>query len=231
MILRPLHLPVVLALFIPTSSFADQTAKAEHGDHAAAPAGPTADQALASLKEGNARFVAGTSAHPDGTLARVHETAAGQKPFAVVLGCADSRTPPELLFDQGIGDLFVVRVAGNVSEPATIGSIEYAAEHLGVPLVVVLGHHGCGAVKATCEAKGPVEGNLGAIVKEIRPGVDAARKAPAKEGQVNDAVHANAARAADRLTQASPVLKKLVAEGKVRIITAVYDVATGTIEW
>jgi len=173
----------------------------------------TAEEALEELKEGNARFVA------------------GQKPEAVILGCADSRVPPEVIFDEGIGDLFVVRVAGNVSEPASLGSVEYAAEHLGVPLVVVLGHHKCGAVKATAEAKGKVEGNIGALVKEIQPAVAAARKHPGKEGLVDDAVHANVELVAAQLLSESPVLTHLVHQGKVKIVTAVYDLESGGIEW
>lgn len=191
----------------------------------------TADEALAELKAGNARFVAGRHESPNLTMERVKEVAAGQHPEAVILSCSDSRVPPELIFDEGIGDLFVVRVAGNVSEPASLGSVEYAAEHLGVPLVVVLGHHKCGAVKATAEAKGKPEGNIGALVKEIQPAVAAARKHPGKEGLVDDAVHANVALVAKELTSESPVMAHLVHEGKVRIVTAVYDLETGTVEW
>jgi len=149
----------------------------------------------------------------------------------VVLGCADSRTPPEVIFDQGIGDLFVVRVAGQVAEPATVGSIEYAVEHLGAALVVVMGHHRCGAVKATAEAEGPVGGNIGAIVEEIRPAVDHARRNPTREGLVDTAVHAHTARVASDLSAESPILRKLVEEGKIKVVTAVYDLAGGTIEW
>ena len=205
----------------------------EHGapPHATAKAGPSAEAALADLKEGNARFVAGRPNKGHQSLNRVKEVAKGQHPTAVILGCADSRVPPEVIFDQGIGDLFVVRVAGNIAEPATDGSIEYAAEHLGVPLVVVLGHHKCGAVKATAEAAGPVEGNIGALVREIRPAVEAAKAHPGKEGLVDTAVHENAARAAAQLTAGSPLLRHLVESGKVKIVTAVYDLEAGTIEW
>jgi carbonic anhydrase len=195
------------------------------------PAAPTADQALADLKAGNARFVAGKPQHPHQGLKRVKEVAASQHPEAIILGCADSRVPPEALFDKGIGDIFVVRVAGNVSEPATTGSVEYAAEHLHVPLVVVLGHHKCGAVKATVEATGPVEGNIGAIVKEIQPAVEAAKKSPGKEGLVDDAVHENTKLVAEELESESELLKNLVHEGKVKIVTAVYDLDSGKIEW
>jgi len=191
----------------------------------------TADEALAELKEGNARFIAGKHESPNLTMERVKEVVAGQHPEAIILACSDSRVPPEVIFDEGIGDLFVVRVAGNVSEPASLGSVEYAAEHLGVPLVVVMGHHKCGAVKATAEAKGKVEGNIGTLVKEIQPAVAEARKHPGTEGLVDDAVHANVALVAKQLTGESKVLAHLAHEGKVKIVTAVYDLETGAIEW
>jgi len=191
----------------------------------------TADEALVELKAGNARFMAGKHESPNLTMERVKEVVAGQHPEAVILSCSDSRVPPEVIFDEGIGDLFVVRVAGNISEPATTGSIEYAAEHLGVPLIVVLGHHKCGAVKATAEATGEPEGNIGSIVKELQPAVAAARAKPGKEGLVDDAVHANAEIVAAQLLSESPVLTHLVHGGKVKIVTAVYDLESGKIEW
>lgn len=205
-------------------------APAAASDHGAPRAGPGPDEVMAELRAGNARFVAGTPSHPRAGPDRVRELVAGQTPLAVVLGCSDSRVPPEILFDQGIGDLFVVRVAGNVSEPATTGSIEYAAEHLGTPLVVVLGHRGCGAVAATA-AGAPATGNLGAIVREIQPAVKAARKAPSGAGLVPDAVLLNARAAAGQLVSESPVLRRLVAAGKVRIAVAIYDLESGAVEW
>lgn len=218
-------LAVALAATLATAGLARAEAP-EAKDH-----GRRATEALAQLKAGNARFVAGKPAHPHQSAKRVKELAAGQKPEAVVLGCADSRVPPEVLFDMGLGDLFVVRVAGNVAEPATTGSIEYATEHLHVPLVVVLGHHKCGAVKATAEATGHVEGNIGAIVEELKPAVVAARIRPGSEGLVDDAVHHNARQVAEQLVYESPVIKHLVEKGEVRIVSAVYDLDTGKIEW
>jgi carbonic anhydrase len=204
-----------------------------HADaHGAAKAGPTADAVLKSLQDGNARFVAGKAKHPNENLARVKDTSAnGQHPGAIILGCSDSRVPPEIVFDAGIGDLFVARVAGNVAEEHTLGSIEYAAEHLGSKLIVVLGHHKCGAVKATADGAG-TEGNLGALVREIQPAVAAAKAAPAsKEGVVHDAIHQHARNVAAKLTAASPVLKKLVDEGAVKIAVAVYDLDSGKVDW
>ena len=220
---RSLKLALLAVLAVPLLALAEE--------HAAAKAGPTADEVLADLKAGNERFVKGHPKKGHQDLRRVKELSAGQHPTAVILGCADSRVAPEVIFDKGLGDLFVVRVAGNVSEPATDGSIEYAAEHLDVPLIVVLGHHKCGAVKASAEATGEAEGNLGSIVKEIQPAVAAARAHPGKEGLVDDAVHENARLVAAQLESESPVLKHLVQEGKVKIVTAVYDVDTGKIEW
>lgn len=220
---RPPKIALLAALAIPFLA----SAHPPGGDKLAT----TADEALAELKAGNARFVGGKAAHQHQTVKRVKEVASGQKPEAIILGCADSRVPPEVIFDEGIGDLFVVRVAGNVAEPATTGSVEYAAEHLHVPLVVVLGHHKCGAVKATAEVHGPVEGNIGSIVKEIQPAVETARKNPGKEGLVDDAVHENVRLVAGQLVSESEVLKHLVHEGKLKIVTAVYDLDSGKVEW
>ena len=112
----------------------------------------TADESLARLMEGNKRFVKRKAQHPDQSLAHLREIEPGQHPFAIVLGCSDSRVSPEVVFDQGLGDLFVIRVAGNVTDDAVVGSVEYAVEHLKTPLVVVLGHQGCGAVQAAVSA-------------------------------------------------------------------------------
>jgi carbonic anhydrase len=200
-------------------------------EHHAVVAAPGADAVLKELRAGNARFVAGKPTHPDASTGRRAELAKGQHPKAAILGCADSRVPPELVFDEGLGDLFVVRVAGNVADPVDVGSIEYAVEHLGVGLVVVLGHHSCGAVKATADSGGKAEGNVGAILAEIAPAVEQARAAPGKEGLVDDAVHVNANRTAGALVDRSPVLKKAVEEKKLKIVAAVYDLKTGRVEF
>lgn len=221
--MRRLRLVLLSLLTLPALALA-------HAEGAGKPA-ETAEDALRQLKAGNARFVAGKAVRKRLTVERVKQTATAQKPEAIVLGCADSRVPPEIIFDEGIGDLFVVRVAGNIAEPATLGSIEYAAEHLGVPLVVVLGHHGCGAIKAAAEAGGAAEGNVGAILKEVQPALASARQAPAREGLVNDAAHANVKLVSRRLVEESPALKHLAETGKVKIVTAVYDLGSGRVEW
>jgi carbonic anhydrase len=158
--------------------------------------------------------------------------AAGQKPYAIVLTCSDSRVPPEMVFDEGLGELFVVRVAGNVADPIVLGSIEYAAEHLGSPLVVVLGHERCGAVSAAVDAQGKVPGNLAAVVKAISPAVQRA-KATTRGGSTDAIVEAavveNAKLVAGGLTKQSPILKKLVDEGKLQIAPARYDLDDGVV--
>jgi len=196
----------------------------------AAPA-VTPDAALAELQRGNVRFVHGKATHPHDTAKFRATLATGQHPRAAILGCADSRVPPELVFDEGLGDLFVVRVAGNVASALDIGSVEYAVEHLGVNLVVVLGHHSCGAVKATVDSGGKAEGNIGAIVEEIAPAVEQARHSPGKEGLVNDAVHVNAHRTAEALAAKSPILAEAVEAGKLKIVVGVYDLASGAVEF
>lgn len=208
------------------STAAPDHAAAGHG-HAGAPADP--DAALKALLVGNERFVAGMATRPRAGEARRAELVKGQHPVAVVVGCADSRVPPELLFDQGLGDLFVVRVAGNVAEPGVVGSVEYAAEHLGTPLVVVLGHERCGAVQATLGGAGE-EGNLGSLVKEIRPAVASVCQ-PAAAGcdAVHEGVHANARAQAKLMVERSAALRELAAAGKVKVVAATYDLATGKV--
>jgi len=139
------------------------------------------DAVFATLLEGNKRFIEGKPAAKDCSAERRDELTKGQHPVATILSCSDSRVPPEVVFDQALGDIFIVRVAGNVIEPTVLGSIEYGVEHLHTPLLIILGHESCGAVKATLESEGKLEGNIGAILKKIRPAVEAAKKANRKE--------------------------------------------------
>jgi carbonic anhydrase len=195
--------------------------------------GPTADQARQRLAEGNQRYIkGGMKACGASNAAARSKLATEQKPYAIVLSCSDSRVPPEMVFDEGLGELFVIRVAGNVADPIVLGSIEYAAEHLGSPLLVVLGHERCGAVTAAVDAQGAVPGNLAAIVKAISPAVKRARSAThdkSKDALVEAAVVENARMVAESLPKQSPVLKKLVAEGKLHIVPARYDLDDGTV--
>lgn len=188
------------------------------------------DAALAMLREGNARFVAGRSIHPDQNVARRTELAKGQHPYAVVLSCSDSRVPPELVFDAGLGDLFVVRVAGNTADDAAIGSIEYAVEHLGATAIMVLGHAKCGAVSAAVQTAetGASPGHLPAVLQPIYPSVAAVK---GKGGDAVDlAVRANVVRVADQLRKAAPVLRERVEAGMLKIVGGRYDLETGRVE-
>lgn len=185
------------------------------------------DRALARLMEGNRRY---RKNHPrPNPLARPdrrREIARAQKPFAIVLTCSDSRVTPELIMDQRLGDLFVVRVAGNVVDPIVLGSIEYAAANLGPQLLMVLGHQRCGAVSAAVASQGQVEGNVGAIVESVRPAVEKAR-AQAGEGPesrlVERAIEENVRQVVAQIPQRSPALARLVKEGKLRIVGGVYN--------
>ncbi len=189
---------------------------------------PNPDTALKNLKEGNLRYVTGKNTHPNFSLQRRVEVAQGQTPFAIIVGCADSRVPPELVFDQGLGDLFVVRVAGEVLDAPLIGSIEYAAEHLHAPLVVVLGHERCGAVKAALEG-GEMPGHIGALTKSIAPAVEKAKKMPGDA--LDNAVRAQVQMVVEQLSEMKPILSEMVESGKLRVVGARYDLDTGTIEF
>ena len=174
--------------------------------------------ALELLKEGNARFVSGNLAPKDHYDVDRQRLSEGQHPFAVVLCCSDSRVVPEIIFDQQLGDLFVIRNAGNVVDLHVLGSIEYAVEHLGSPLVVVLSHSNCGAVTATCHGK-EVPGHVFDIVKLIRPSIST-------DCCVNDNARRHAERMA-RLIEGDPIVKHL----KVKVTAAFYDIASGVVEW
>ena len=182
------------------------------------------------LEDGNARFVSGAMLTKDLSAARRDELATGQTPFAVIVTCSDSRVPPELLFDQALGDIFVVRVAGNVIDPVTLGSVEYAAEHLHAPLVVIMGHTECGAVAAAA-AGGEAPGDIAAIVRRIKPAVAAAKAAGATEADLAaQSVLANV-ELQTRAAEHSKLLEELVREGKLEIVGAVYDIRSGEITW
>ena len=194
----------------------------------AAGAGSPADSAQAELKTGNQHHAQARYAHPHQTSARQHELVAGQHPRAVILSCADSRVTPEIVFDQGLGDLFDVRVAGNIAAPAEIASIEYAVEHLHTPLVVVLGHQSCGAVGAAIQG-GKTDGHLITLLDAIRPAVEQARKLP---GNLSDnAVRLNTEMVVEQLRSSQPVLAEAVAAGSLRIVGAVYSLETGKVTW
>ena len=189
---------------------------------------PTADAVLAELKAGNQRHVKAAYQHPHETTSRRQELTKGQSPHAVILACADSRVAPEIVFDQGLGDLFVVRVAGNIAADDDIASIEYAVEHLHTPLVVVMGHQSCGAVGAAI-AGGEAPGHLPALIAALEPAVAEAKK---MKGDVSDnAIRINVEHVVDQLRHSKPVLAQAVESGKLRVVGAVYSLNTGAVTW
>lgn len=197
-----------------------------HGPaHAESPPSLRPDDALARLKEGNARYVKGRLKHPNAAPKRRAEVAQSQKPFAIVLSCADSRVPPELVFDQGIGDLFVVRTAGQAIGDIEFASIEYAVEHLGSKLIVVMGHERCGAVGAALEG-GELPGHLPALIDRIKPAVEAT---PADDpDRANHAIATNARMTAEALA-ANGILKEAAEKHHVAVRAAVFDLDTGEV--
>ncbi len=191
------------------------------------------DRVLSELLEGNQRFVKGQPTHPGRKPEDFAPLAAGQSPLAVAVGCADSRVPPEIVFDQGVGDLFVVRVAGNVVSGAGAsvkGSIEYAVAELNVPLIVVLGHSQCGAVKAAIQhidANDSLPGSIGELVATIKPAVLQARGKPGD--LLDNAIRANVHRGVERLKTLEPILAGPVKQGKVKVVGATYDLRSGKV--
>lgn len=188
----------------------------------------SAADARARLEAGNARYVSGALEHPNTSTARRASLASSQDPFAVVVTCADSRVTPELIFDQGIGDLFVIRVAGNITDDAVLGSIEYAVEHLAVNLVVIMGHQSCGAVGAAV-AGDPHHNAIDSLIAAIAPAVEQAR---GLDGDLLDnAVRCNAKHVAGQVAGAAPILTKNVAERGCEVVPAYYRLADGAVEF
>ena len=193
----------------------------------------SAVDALERLREGNRRFASGSGGRNiSGTQANRAELTAGQNPFAIVLACSDSRVPVEMVFDQGLGDLFVIRVAGNVVAPSQVGSVEFAAAQLGTKLVVVLGHSNCGAVDATLkelaadqEVQSP---SLRAIVDRIRPAIDSLG-----DGEIglHDAVVANVHQSVERLQHGSLIIEQLLESGELTIVGANYSIESGEVQF
>lgn len=187
-------------------------------------------EAWQRLQEGNQRYVSGWRLHPRQGADRRAELTQGQQPFAVVLTCSDSRVPPEIIFDQGLGDLFVVRVAGNVVDEAVLASLEYAVAHLHTPLVLVLGHTRCGAISAAL-AGGPPEGHLPALMTLLEPAVAALRaRSGMSDETVDQAARLNAQRMAEQLRAAQPILAPRVHAGTLQIVAACYHLDNGEVE-
>lgn len=199
----------------------------------------SAQDALQRLRDGNRRFVSDIRSHDSlGSEARRAEVAAGQEPFAIILGCSDSRVPAEIVFDQGLGDLFVIRVAGNIVAPSQIGSVEFAAQQYGTRLVVVLGHSQCGAILATIDQLGRPTANhsrhLHSIVDRVRPSVEpllAAGLGNNPEALVRESVRANVRASAGHLRHGSEILEQLIGEGKLSVVGAEYSLETGIVDF
>lgn len=196
-------------------------------------------EALDRLREGNRRFVSETRSHDNlAGEARRRETAISQEPFAIILGCSDSRVPAEIVFDQGVGDLFVIRVAGNVVAPSQVGSVEFAAERFGTRLVVVLGHSQCGAILATLEElsrpSADQSRNLRSIVDRIRPSVAellTTDHAHCHDDLVHQAVRANIRASANQLRHGSEVLEQLIQTNGLLVVGAEYSLETGVVDF
>jgi carbonic anhydrase len=198
-----------------------------------------ADRALARLREGNRRFAADRPVAPlFSNTSRRAELVSGQEPFAIILGCSDSRVPAELVFDQGFGDLFVIRVGGNIVAPSQIGSVEFAASRFGTRLVVVMGHSQCGVVAAALEELqgrgGRQSRNLRAIVDRVRPSVEtvlASHRGADPEGLMRDAVRANVRASVDHLRHGSELLERLIQDDGLLVVGAEYSLETGVVDF
>jgi len=211
-------------------SFAGANLFVEAADpaHLGQPSVPPAD-AISKLKEGNGRYTSGNLQHPGQTAGRRMELATSQHPFAIIVSCSDSRVPPEIVFDQGLGDLFIVRVAGNVINEEGLGSIEYSVDHLGTRLILVLGHQSCGAVKAareTIAAKGKAPGHIESLVMAIKPAVEATAK-----DDLDTTIKANVKRVVEMLRSSTPILKAIVDSGDILVFGGYYSLDTGAVSF
>lgn len=187
----------------------------------------TPQEALEKLLEGNKRYASGKLIRPNQTSERRIAVAAKQSPFAIVLSCSDSRVVPEIAFDEGIGDLFVIRTAGNVSDDIVLGSIEYAVEELKVPLVMVMGHQNCGAVTAVVKG-GKLPGHIFRIADAIKPAVEKVKDQPGDA--VDNAVRSNVKMEVAELKKSEPILEEKIKDGKLMIVGGRYDLSTGLVE-
>jgi carbonic anhydrase len=189
---------------------------------------PSAEEVLQILKDGNKRFISGKLEHPNHCEESRHSLVAGQEPIATILTCADSRVPPVDIFDQGLGDLFVVRVAGNVIGDHTLGSIEYAVKHLHTPVVIVMGHKSCGAVGAVASGAA-LEGHIATLGPAIQTAIKNVKE---MEGDlVNNASKELAKQIAGKIAQSEPIVAELVQNGSVIIVPAYYDLESGVVEF
>jgi carbonic anhydrase len=222
--MKKIHLAscFVIVGLLSASQFAGAADPAHSDQPSVAPA-----EAISKLKEGNGRYTSGNLQHPGQTAERRTELANTQHPFASIVSCSDSRVPPEIVFDQGLGDLFIVRVAGNVINAEGLGSIEYSVDHLGTRLILVLGHQRCGAVDAareTIAAKGKAPGHIESLVKAIKPAVEATAK-----DDLETTIKANVKNVVQALRSSTPILKAKVDSGEIQVIGGYYSLDTGAV--
>lgn len=200
---------------------------------AAGGAAVSADEAIKRLMEGNKRYVESKMTDCLRTTKKTREILSkGQHPYAIILSCSDSRLPPEIIFDKTFGEIFVIRVAGNVTDPIVIGSIEYAAKEFGPPLIMVLGHQRCGAVTAAVDAHGKPEGNISSLIQSITPAVQKAKQGAeekSREDIIEQAVDININLVTESIMEHSPMIRRLVREGKVKIVKAKYNLDDGKV--
>ncbi len=225
--MRMLCLSLLLSLTAHGFAQAPAAVPAPHA-HTASHAAPSAAEVWNILMAGNRRFVAGTPQARDVVSLR-HKLASGQSPKAIILSCSDSRVGPELIFDQSLGDIFVVRTAGNVADAVGLGSIEYAVEHLHSPLLVVLGHQKCGAVNAACSGEKMPSPNLDAIVEKIDPAVGRAKTYAKPDDLVESAIKENVHQSAHDLSANSEIIRHAVESGALTVIEAEYELDTGNV--
>lgn len=204
------------------------TGPAQHSSHAPSQAMPSAKDVWSSLMDGNARFVAGKP-QARALVSLRHKLASGQSPKAIILSCSDSRVGPELIFDQSLGDLFVVRTAGNITDAVALGSIEYAVDHLHSPLLVVLGHQKCGAVGAACSGEKMPSNNLDAIVEKINPAVTQAKTYSKADDLIESAIKENVHQSAKDVLANSEIIRNAVKAGKLSVIEAEYELESGRV--
>src|SRR6184192_1649934 len=213
---------IVIVSLLGSSQFTGAADPAHSDQPSMAPA-----EAISKLKEGNGRYTGGNLQHPGQTAERRIELAKSQHPFATIVSCSDSRVPPEIVFDRGLGDLFIVRVAGNVINDEGLGSIEYSVDHLGTRLILVLGHQRCGAVDAareTIAAKGKAPGHIQSLVTAIKPAVEATAK-----DDLETTIKSNVKNVVQALRSSTPILKAEVDSGKIQVIGGYYSLDTGAV--
>lgn len=219
---------LAIVLLCMSLGLAQQPTAPQHSAHTVARPASSTEQTWADLVAGNKRFVAG-KLHNYNVVALRHKLASGQNPHVIVLSCSDSRVSPELIFDQSLGDLFVVRTAGNVADPVGLGSIEYAVDHFHSPLLVVLGHQKCGAVSAACSGDKMPSTNLEAIMDKISPAVSRARSSANPEDLLESAIKENIHQSAADLVANSAIIREAVRSGKLAIVEAEYRLESGEV--